>query len=186
MQTLLEALGLGLVGGVVPGSILTILLVSVIEGGFHAGRRAFIWSLAAEITVVSILLILLFILPIPEGLFNYIGLVGGLVLFYFAWQIFHLHKINQPEDRSVVFSAGKIYSLAATNAPLYIFWVTVCAPLIWQLAKEWPIAISTISFVALFEIGWSISTFAILLIFVKARHYLTNPLVMRKVYLGAA
>jgi len=186
MRILLEAFGLGLVGGIIPGSILSILLVSVMQGGFSAGRRAFFWSLAAELTVVSALLLVLFTLPIPKKLFSYIGLLGSLVLFYFAWQIFHLQKINQPEKTEVIFSGREIYTLAATNAPLYIFWVTVCAPLIWQMANEWPLAVSATFFMISFELGWAISTFAVLMVFVKARQYLTNPKVMGKVYITAA
>lgn len=183
---LLEAFGLGLVGGVIPGSILTILLISVIEGGYRAGLRAFLWSLAAELTVVGILLLVLFNLPIPETIFNYVGLVGGLVLFYFAWQVYHLHKINQPENQGVTFSGRKIYTLAATNAPLYIFWTTVCAPLIWQMSARWSLATSAASFMIAFEIGWALSTFVVMLLFVKARRYLTNETVMRKVYIAVS
>src|SRR3989344_5847041 len=102
MQIIFEAFGLGLIGGVVPGSILTILLVSVMQGGFPAGLKAFFWSLAAELTIVAILLLVLFTLPISPGTFNYIGLIGSLVLFYFAWQIFHLQKIDQPEKAESV------------------------------------------------------------------------------------
>lgn len=186
MQTLIEAFGLGLIGGVVPGSILTILLVSVMQGGFTAGLKAFFWSLAAELTVVGSLLIILFTLPTPEGFFNYVGLVGSFVLFYFAWQIFNLRKVDQPKTINIVFSGKKIYILAATNAPLYIFWVTVCAPLIWQLASHWPLLISVSSFMVIFETGWSLSTFTIMLMFVKGKQYLTNPKSMRKIYLMLA
>jgi len=186
MQILFEAFGLGLIGGIIPGSILTILLISVIQGGFPAGLRAFIWSLTAELTVVGILLLVLFTLPISPSIFNYIGLIGGLVLFYFAWQIFHLYKIDQPQITDTVFSGKQIYTLATTNAPLYIFWVTVCAPLIWKLANYWPLPISIISFMVSFEMGWALSTFIIMLLFVKARQHLTNPNVMRKIYIGAS
>jgi len=186
MATLIEAFLLGLVGGAIPGSVLTILLISVIQGGFPAGLRTFGWSLLAEVTVVGILLLLLFTLPISESLFNYIGLVGYLVLFYFAWQISRLQKIDQPEKAGVVFSAKEIYTLSATNAPLYIFWVTVCSPLIWQLANKWSLLISVISFMVAFELGWAFSTFVIMMVFVKARKYITEPNVMRKVYLCAS
>ena len=186
MQILIETFGLGLVGGIIPGSILTILLVSVMRGGFKSGLRSFLWCLAAELTVVGILLLVIFTLPIPKEIFNFIGLVGSLVLFYFAWQIFNLKQIDRPEETGAVFSGKQIYLLAATNAPLYIFWVTVCAPLIWQLAESWPLARATISFMLIFEIGWTLSTFIIMLLFVKGRNFITNPKVMKKVYAGAS
>ncbi len=183
MQILIEAFGLGLIAGVIPGSILTILLISVIRGGFPAGLRAFLWSLAAELTVVGILLTVLFTLPIPKELFTYIGLIGSFVLFYFAWKIFHLQKMDQPEIVNAVFSGKEIYTLAITNAPLYIFWVTVCTPLIWQLSKTWPLSLSVFSFMITFEIAWSLSTFIVMLLFVKGKQYITDPKSMRRVYL---
>jgi len=186
MQIIIEAFLLGLVGGVVPGSVLTILLVSVMQGGFKAGMRAFSWCMAAEVSVVFILLILLLSLPITPDIFLYLALIGGLVLFYFALQILKLSKIDRPYNTDTVFSAEKIYLLSATNAPLYIFWVTVCAPLIWQLAEQFELYTSAFYFMVAFELGWGLSTFGIMLLFLKSRNLLTNPKVMTKVYLGIA
>jgi len=186
MQIIIEAFLLGLVGGIVPGSILTILLVSVLQGGFKAGMRAFSWCMAAEISVVLLLLFLLLSLPISTDIFLYLALVGGLVLFYFASQVLKLSKIDRPENTDTMFSAKKIFLLSATNAPLYIFWVTVCAPLIWQLAEQFELYTSAVYFMVAFELGWGLSTFGIMLLFVKSRNLLTNPKVMKKVYLGIA
>ncbi len=186
MQIIIEAFLLGLVGGVVPGSILTILLVSVIQGGFKSGLRAFSWSLAAELTVVSLLLVLLIQLPVSTNFFNYLGFVGGLVLFYFGLQVFKLSKIDKPEETAEVFTWKQIYSLAATNAPLYIFWATVCAPLIWQLAEQISLYSSALYFMIAFELGWAVSTFVIMLVFVKTRSVLANPKIMKKVFVGVA
>ena len=186
MQAILEGFGLGFVGGFVPGSILTILLISVIQGGFSSGVRAFLISLFAEVTIVGALLLILFTLPIPEDVFTYIGLVGGLVLFYFGYQVLKIKTLETPGETKETFTFSKIYILAATNAPLYIFWVTVCAPLIWQMANEFSLVFSAVSFMTAFEIGWSMSTFAIMLVFVKMRRFLTNPRIMRKVYIGVS
>lgn len=186
MTLLIEAFLLGLIGGIIPGAVLTVLLVSVIQGGFSSGLRAFRWSLLAEVTVVGILLVFLFTLPIPVILFNYIGLFGCLVLLYFAWQVFHIQKIDQPEQSGTVFTAKEIFILSVTNAPLYIFWVTVCTPLILQLAEMWSLTVSAVTFMISFEIGWGLSTFIVMLLFVKARKYITEPRIMRKVYTCAS
>lgn len=186
MQILIESFLLGLVGGIVPGSILTVLLISVMQGGSRAGLRAFCVSLGAELIIVCILLGLLLLLPIPSRIFLYIGFVGSVVLLYFAWQILGLSKIDKPESTTQVFSNKKIFLLAATNAPLYIFWVTVCAPLIWQLSETLSLFESAVYFMIAFELGWSISTLGVLWIFVKSRNILTNQRVMRKVYIGVS
>ena len=186
MQIIIEAFLLGLVGGIIPGSILTVLLVSVMQGGFKAGLRAFSWCMAAEVSIVLVLLALLLSLPITPIVFTYLSVIGGLVLFYFASQILKLSKIEKPESTESVFSAQKIYLLSATNAPLYIFWITVCAPLIWQLAEQFSLYVSATYFMIAFELGWGLSTFGVMLLFVKSRHLLTNPKVMSKVYLVIA
>jgi threonine/homoserine/homoserine lactone efflux protein len=186
MHILLQAFAIGLVGGMVPGSILTILLVSVVKGGFSSGLRAFIWCVIAEVSVVCVLLAALFSLSMPEELFSYIGLIGAMVLWYLARKILSLGGISQPVSGSATFSRKEIFILSATNAPLYIFWVTVCAPLIFQLSRGWNPFVSASAFMASFEAGWMLSTFAILLAFVKARRYIAEPGVMKRVYAAAA
>jgi threonine/homoserine/homoserine lactone efflux protein len=185
MNTLIEAAGLGFIGGMIPGSILTILLISVMQGGFKTGLRAFWWCLGGELITVTILLCLIFSLPIPRVVFDLLGLVGCGVLSYFAWQVSKLRRIENP-DNQVFFSPKKIILMASTNAPLYIFWLTVCAPLIIRLSENWGILKAASTFMITFEVAWSISTFTVMLLFVKGREYLRDQKIMGKVYIGAA
>lgn len=186
MQILIEAFLLGLVGGLVPGSILTIILISVLQGGYKSGLRAFFWSFLAELTIVSILLLFVLSLPFTTTVFSYIGMIGGVVLFYFAYQILGISKISNPENQETLFSGRQIYLMSATNAPLYIFWITVCAPLIWKLTEQFSVSIAAVSFLGFFEFGWALSTLVILLLFVKSRKILTNPFIMKRVYQGVS
>ena len=186
MNSLIEAFFLGLTGGVVPGSILTILLISVLQGGFKAGLRAFAWCLTAEILIVTLLLTIILNIQLPPQIFSYVGVIGSLVLFYFAWQITKLSKIEQTEDDKKVFTGLHIFILSATNAPLYLFWITVCTPLIWQLSGDMSLVNAAVTYTLLFEVGWALSTFVILVLFVTTKHILTNPKIMSRVYLGIA
>ncbi len=187
MHILLQGFGIGALGGIVPGSILSILLISVMQGGFRSGLRAFLWCVTAEVLTVIALLSIIFSLPIPIVTFQGIGLVGGLVLFYFAWQVSKIRSVGLPSgDGRETFSAGKIFLLSATNAPLYIFWTTVCAPLIKELAIQKGLLVSATLYMTSFEIGWSITTFAIMLVFVYARNKLTDPIVIRRTYVAVA
>ena len=186
MHTLLEGFGLGLVGGIVPGSVLTILLVSVIQGGFVSGLRAFFFALLAEVSIVTVLLTILFNLPLPTTAFTYIGLIGGAVLLYFGFQVLKVRNINVHEQAKETFTPLKIFILSATNAPLYIFWVTICAPLIWEMAQSFPLFFSAITYTGSFEVGWSLSTFAVMLTFVYMRRYLTDQKIMHKVFIAVA
>jgi len=186
MNSLVEAFFLGLTGGVIPGSILTILLISVLQGGFKAGLRAFGWCLAAEVLIVALLLTIILNLQLPTQVFSYIGLIGSSVLFYFAWQVTKLSKIEQKVGDQKVFTGWRIFILSATNAPLYLFWITVCTPLIWQMTDEMSLSTAAVTYTLLFEVGWALSTFLIIILFVTTRNILTNPKIMSRVYLGIA
>ncbi len=185
MDVLLQAFVLGAIGGVVPGAVLTILLVSALQGGLVGGLRAFFWAMLSEILIAGGLLLLAAQLSMGEEVFMAIGFVGGVVLLYFAWQVFKLRSI-QIHNTPALFTPGKILLLSATNAPLYIFWTTICFPLIWQLSTRWPFSVAAVSYFASFEVGWGITTFSMLLLFVFSRRTLANEGVMGKVFMSVA
>ena len=139
----------------------------------------------SEIFVAGTLLVVAAQFSLPQSVFAAIGILGGLVLFYFAWQVLGLRSVSV-EEGYVLFSPSKILLLSATNAPLYIFWVTICFPLIWELAQVWPLALAAMTYFAAFEIGWGLTPFIMLLIFVFSRKTLTNERVMGKVFAGVA
>ena len=182
MHILLQAFILGAVGGVIPGAVLTILLVSTMQGGLKTGLRAFFWAMFSEITIAGVLLLVAVQLQLGAAVFTWIGFVGSVVLFYFAWQVLKLRSVNV-ESNSTLFTPVKIFLLSATNAPLYIFWTTICFPLIWQLASSWPITVAAPFYFLFFEIGWGLTTFIMLLLFVFSRKTLTDERVMRKVFI---
>jgi threonine/homoserine/homoserine lactone efflux protein len=185
MGILLRAFVLGAVGGVIPGAVLTILLVSALQGGLSAGLRAFVWAMISEILVAGSLLLVAIQLPLNANVFTGIGVVGACVLLYFAWSVFKLRSVKV-HGEGMLFTPSKILLLSATNAPLYIFWTTVCFPLIWQLAQTWNFAIAAVSYFIVFEIGWGITTFMMLLVFLYSRRVLTNESIMHKVFIAVS
>ncbi len=183
MQTIFAALTLGFIGGLIPGAVLTMILVSVLQGGFRGGLKTFSYCVLAEVVIVGILLSIVLILPIPHSVFHYIGIIGGVFLLYLAYQVAQINTVTDvtmtPGSTSVL-SPFRIFILSATNAPLYIFWLTVCLPLMLQLAILMKSTVfAVISFMTAFEIGWITSTFLLLLLFVKARPYLTHPIYVK-------
>src|SRR3989344_5824190 len=185
MRILVEAFILGAIGGFVPGAVLTLLLVSVLQGGLTAGVRAFWWSMLAEVLIAGSLLLIATQLPIGQSFFNVIGVVGGGFLFYFSWKIFQLRSITV-HDGALLFTAPKIFLISATNAPLYIFWSTICFPLIWQLATIWSLPVAAVSYFVVFEVGWAITTFITILLFVYARPMLSNERIMHRIFIFLA
>ncbi len=185
MDVLLQAFVLGATGGIIPGAVLTILLVSTLQGGLPGGLRAFGWAMLSEILIAGGLLLVATQLPLTPVIFTWIGIIGSLVLLYFAWQVFQLRAVKVHEE-TALFTPGRIFLLSATNAPLYIFWTTVCFPLVWQLATTWPLSLAASSYFLVFEIGWALTTCAMLFLFVYARAVLTNERIMRGVFMFVA
>ncbi len=181
MHILLQAFVLGAAGGAVPGAMLTVLLLSTLQGGFAAGVRTFVSVMVSELCIVGALLLIAFQLPLGETFFSVVGIAGGLVLFYFAWNISKLRSIRE-DPGAVLFTPPKIFALQLTNSTLYIFWTAICFPLIGELARLWTLPVAATSFFVIFEIGWAIMTFSIMLLFLFSRTTLTNERIMHKVF----
>ncbi len=182
MEVLLEGFALGAVGGIVPGAVLTILLLSALHGDFQRAIQAFFWAIFSEVVIAGGLLFIATRLPLEPRIFSLVGFVGGIVLLYFAWRVFHVHSLRIA-GAPVLFSGPKIFLLSASNAPLYIFWTTVCFPLIWELSLTWGLPLAAISYFAAFEIGWAITTFIMLLLFIYSRKVLMEERIMGKVFI---
>lgn len=186
MDILLQAFVLGAIGGFIPGAVLTMLLVSTLQGGLKGGLRTFAWAMLAELIIVGVLLLAALQLPLHTSTFMAVGFVGGIVLLYFAWQVFKLRAVRIQQNGPVLFTPSKIFLLSATNSPLYIFWTTICFPLIWRLGESLTLPLAAISFFIIFEIAWATATLIMLLLFVFSRKTLTNEHVMHKVFIVIA
>ena len=186
MEILLQGFVLGLIGGIVPGSILTLLFVSVLRRGFKGGLFAFWWVMLAEVFVAGLLLFMATRFNFDASFFSLVGLVGSVVLGYLAWQVKNIRWVDVSLQKAVIFTPQKIFLLTATNVPLYIFWSTVCFPLIWQLAETWTWGLAAPSFFFFFELGWGLATLAMMFVFVFARPWLSNPKIAHNVFLFLA
>lgn len=181
MHVLLQAFVLGVIGGAIPGTVLSILLVSVLQGGLRAGSLAFLWSMLSEVAIVGVLLLVATHLPLGPQTFVALGGVGGIVLLYFAWRVFSLRAIRV-EESTLLFKPWKIFAIHTVNGPLYVFWITICVPLIWQLSSARGLPTAAISFFIIFEIGWALTTLLIMMLFVFSRTTLTNERIMHRVF----
>ena len=181
MDILFQGFMLGLVSGIIPGTVTTVLLVSTLQGGFLSGMRTLAWVFCAEIVVVGTFLLVILQLPVNQEVFALLGGIGGCVLLYFAWRVYQLQSITLTNEH-ILFTAPKIFLLHATNAPLYIFWTTIGLSFIVRLSQTWPTSIAAISFVAIFETGWLLAKVVTLLLFVFSRSTLVNTRVMRIVF----
>ncbi|HEX7042852.1 MAG TPA: hypothetical protein VF189_06375 [Patescibacteria group bacterium] len=168
---------LGLIGGSIPGAILTSAFTEVIREGFLKSLKVIFYALISEVIVASLILVLLFSIHIPQTVFYLISFVGALVLIWIAKQIWAIKKLH---DNGKIFDFKKIFLLTFFNGPLWIFWTTICVPQAYILSKK--VVFGQGLFLFLFEIGWLSATLLLTFIFSRFRPLLVKEGVVSKVF----
>lgn len=173
---LIEAFLLGLVGGAVPGPILTGTFTEILNTNFRRGLRIIFWALLVETVGALIALFILYQLGLSKIVIQVISVGGGLVLFWLASKVWTISKINT-EDKKFL-SLWQIVVLTALNSGYWIFWVTVGIPK--ALILDQTMIGGKFIFLIIFEIAWLIITVALAYIFYKFR-----PLLQKNNLVGA-
>jgi len=168
---ILEIAILGLIGGAVPGPMLTAAFTEVLNGGLKKGMRVVFKALIAESFFALLILVILFAFKIPPMYFYVISFGGAIVLFWLAEQVWGIEKIGG--NKGEVFSFPKIFLLTFLSGALWIFWITICVPRAFALQQI--IAGGQYVFLAVFELGWLFMTSLLVFIFSRFR-----PLLIRK------
>ena len=173
---LFEAFLLGLVGGAIPGPILTGTFTEILNTNFRRGLRIIFWALLAETVGALLALFILYQLGLSKIVIQVISICGGLVLFWLASKVWNISKINT-EDRKFL-SLWQIIVLTALNSGYWIFWITVGIPK--ALILDQSMIGGKFIFLIIFEIAWLIITIALAFIFYKFR-----PLLQKNNLVGA-
>jgi len=168
---IIEIFLLGLIGGSVPGPMLTAVFTEVLGGGFKKSLRVVFRALVAETIVASLILLIVYSLHIPELYFQIISLTGAVYLIYLATRIWKINKVDG-ENREF-FTFGRIIILTLLNGGFWIFWLTVCVPRAFTLNES--ISGGLIIFMIAMELGWLIMTGLLGFIFSRFR-----PLLLKK------
>jgi threonine/homoserine/homoserine lactone efflux protein len=168
---LLSALVLGLIGGAIPGPILTAVFTEIIQSGFGKSFRIIFYALVAETTVALFCLVALTSLHLPQEVFMIISLIGAGILIWLATLIWKITKIDTKQR--IHFSAAKIFALTVSNGALWMFWITISIPKAILLSYQMPFGDYLFLFV--FEIGWLIATVGIAFVFSRFRSWLSQP-----------
>ena len=171
---LVSALVLGLIGGVIPGPVLTATFTEVLQSGMWKSMRIILWAMLTETVVALLSLLALSSMNFSERFFQGLSLVGAAILIWISTSIWKVHKIDTEEK--VHFSLGKISAMILANGVLWTFWITVCVPKAILLSEK--VAFGNYLFLLLVEIGWLVSTVLVAYIFSKFRKILSNPKVV--------
>jgi len=168
LTTLLEIFLLGLVGGAVPGPMMTSVFAEVLGRGFARSLRVVFRALVAESVVALFVLLAFSVLSVPEAVFHMISLAGAVVLLWLAWQVWHISAV--PEEGGEVFPFRKIMLLTVLNGGFWIFWITIAVPRAFSLDAIVPSG--RFLFVLVFEFGWLFAMAGLAFVFSRFRDLL--------------
>ncbi|EKE26477.1 MAG: hypothetical protein ACD_4C00270G0002 [uncultured bacterium (gcode 4)] len=171
---IISAFILGLVGGLVPGPVLTATFTEILQSGILKSFRIILWAMITETVVALISLITLSSMNFPESFFQSLSIIGALILVWISISIWKIHKIDTEEK--VHFSLGKISAMILANGVLWTFWVTVCIPKAILLNEK--IIFGNYIFLLLVELWWLISTILVAITFSRFRKILSHPKVV--------
>jgi threonine/homoserine/homoserine lactone efflux protein len=174
LAPVLTAFVLGLVGGVIPGPVLTATFTEILQSGWLKSLRIVFIALFTETVVALASLVALSAFGFSESFFHALSIVGAGILVWIALQIWKIKSLDMGEK--VHFGFWKISAMILANGVLWTFWITVCVPKALALGEQ--IALGEYLFLLTVEIGWLISTIAVALVFSWFRGLLSNPRVV--------
>jgi len=167
---------LGLIGGAVPGPMLTAVFTEVLRGGFKKSVVVTLRALGAEAAVALVILLIVFSFTIPPLYFYVVSIFGAGFLIYLATQVWLIEKIDSGEGE--IFTFVKILILTVLSGAFWIFWLTICLPRAFALREL--VAGGQYLFLISFEAGWLLMTVFLAYIFSRFR-----PLLLKKNLVGA-
>lgn len=170
-QELVIALMLGLIGGVIPGPVITAVFTEILQSGFPKSLRIIMIALVTETVVALISLLLFSALGLPESFFRGLALVGSVILIWIATSIWKVKSLDP--GNSVHFSIWKIIIMILSNGVLWTYWITICIPKAILLNEQ--ISLGAYLFMGLVQLGWLISTLLVAFIFSRFRKVLSRP-----------
>jgi threonine/homoserine/homoserine lactone efflux protein len=123
---LIEAFLLGLVGGAVPGPILTGAFTEALNTNFFRSTRIIFYALIAETVGALFAIYVIYKIGLSKTAINIISIGGAIVLFWLAYKIWKIDKINTEAKKILTFY--EIVILTALNSGYWIFWIAVGVP----------------------------------------------------------
>src|SRR3989344_5840950 len=113
---LLTALLLGLVGGIVPGPVITATFTEILQSGFLKSLRIVLWAMLTETLVALITLVLLESLGLSQSFFQVLSIFGAGILIWIATQLWKVRNLDT--EQKVHFGLGKISAMILANGVL--------------------------------------------------------------------
>ena len=174
IQELVIALMLGLIGGVIPGPVITAIFTEILQSGFLKSLRIIFIALLTETLVAIISLLILASLDFNQGFFYGLSLAGAAILTWIALSLWKVRSLDSGEK--VEFGIWKIVLMILSNGVLWTYWITICIPKALLLGEQ--LNLGEYLFMGLVQLGWLISTLVVGFLFSRFRKVLSRPRVI--------
>jgi threonine/homoserine/homoserine lactone efflux protein len=168
---------LGLIGGAVPGPILTSLFADVLRKGFLKTLIVILKAAAVESSMAFLVITVFSAIKIPEIVFYVLSFIGAFVLISLAKEIWQIKLLDAKGD---ILTFKKFIALVFFSGPFWIFWTTICVPQAFLLSQK--ITGGQFIFWIIFEIGWLLSTLLLVFVFSRFRTFLIQGDLTNKVF----
>jgi threonine/homoserine/homoserine lactone efflux protein len=175
---IITAITLGLIGGLIPGPVITAVFTQILQAGYRSSLRIVFIALAVETCVALVSLLLITSLGLQEWVFRLLSFAGAAVLAWIAAGLWKVKTLDTGE--TVFFGPWKITIMILTNGVLWTYWITICIPRAVLLAEEIPLG--DYLFMVLVQAGWLASTLLVSYVFSHFRKLLSQPRVIPFVF----
>jgi threonine/homoserine/homoserine lactone efflux protein len=174
LHELVIALMLGLIGGVIPGPVITAVFTEILQSGYTRSLRIILIALVTESLVALMSLLILDSLHFNEAFFRGLSIAGAAILLWIATSIWKVRTLDSGER--VHFGLGKVVLMILSNGVLWTYWITICIPKAILLGEQLPMG--QYLFMGLVQLGWLISTMVVAFLFSRFRNALARPRVI--------
>jgi threonine/homoserine/homoserine lactone efflux protein len=174
IHELVVACMLGLIGGMIPGPVITAVFTEVLQSGYFKSLRIILIALVTESIVAVISLVILASLGFNEAFFRGLSLAGAAILVWISLSIWKVKTLDTGEK--VHFGFWKIILMILSNGVLWTYWITICIPKAILLGTQ--IHLGEYLFMAMVQLGWLISTMLVAYLFSRFRMLLSRPRVI--------
>ncbi len=174
IHELVVACMLGLIGGLIPGPVITAVFTEVLQSGYPKSLRIIFIALITESIVAVISLVILASLGFNEAFFRGLSLAGAAILIWISVSLWKVKTLDTGEK--VHFGLWKIILMILSNGVLWTYWITICIPKAILLGSQ--VRLGEYLFMALVQLGWLLSTLVVAFLFSRFRKVLSRPQVI--------
>lgn len=174
IHELVIAFLLGLIGGVIPGPVITAVFTEILQSGFFKSLRIIIIALVTESLVAVFSLLILASMDFNEVFFRILSLGGAGILVWISLSLWKVRTLDT--GQKVHFGFWKIIVMILSNGVLWTYWITICIPKAILLNDQ--LHLGAYVFMGLVQLGWLSSTLVVGFLFSRFRKVLSRPRVI--------